>query len=92
MDGLWFYNNGVPTYITGSHYMFIQWSKIDVGFPDYRDANRTFFIFWEACKNDKNSYGMCFLKNRRSGFSYMASSEIVNLATQIYDSNFGIII
>ena len=31
---------------------------------------------------------MCFLKNRRSGFSYMASSEIVNLATQVYDSNF----
>ncbi|MDB4335739.1 hypothetical protein OAA03_00600 [bacterium] len=90
-DGLWFYNNGVPTYITGSHYMFIQWSKIDVGFPDYRDANRTFFIFWEACKNDKNSYGMCFLKNRRSGFSYMASSEIVNLATQVYDSNFGLL-
>ena len=45
MEGLWFYNNGVPTYITGSHYMFIQWSKIDVGYPDYRDANRTFFIF-----------------------------------------------
>mgnify|MGYP003133836301 FL=1 len=90
-EGLWFYNNGVPTYITGSHYMFIQWSKIDVGFPDYRDANRTFFIFWEACKNDKNSYGICFLKNRRSGFSYMASSEIVNQATQVYDSNFGLL-
>jgi hypothetical protein len=90
-DGLWFFNNGVPTYITGSHYMFIQWSKIDVGYPDYRDANRTFFIFWEACKLDKNSYGMCFLKNRRSGFSYMASSEIVNQATQTYDSNFGLL-
>ena len=90
-DGLWFYNNGVPTYITGSHYMFLQWSKIDIGYPDYRDANRTFFIFWEACKKDKNSYGMCFLKNRRSGFSYMASSEIVNQATQMYDSNFGLL-
>ena len=91
MEGLWFYNNGVPTYITGSHYMFIQWSKIDVGYPDYRDANRTFFIFWEACKLDKNSYGMCFLKNRRSGFSYMASSETVNLSTMTYESRFGIL-
>ena len=91
MDGLWFYNNGVPTYITGSHYMFIQWSKIDIGYPDYRDANRTFFIFWEACKLDKNSYGMCFLKNRRSGFSYMASSETVNLSTMTYESRFGIL-
>ena len=91
MEGLWFYNNGVPTYITGSHYMFIQWSKIDVGYPDYRAANRTFFIFWEACKLDKNSYGICFLKNRRSGFSYMASSEIVNLSTMTYESRFGIL-
>ena len=91
MEGLWFYNNGVPTYITGSHYMFIQWSKIDVGYPDYRAANRTFFIFWEACKLDKNSYGMCFLKNRRSGFSYMASSETVNLSTMTYESRFGIL-
>ena len=32
-DGLWFYNNGEPTYITGRHYMFLQWSKIDVGYP-----------------------------------------------------------
>jgi len=90
-DGLWFYNNGVPTYITGSHYMFIQWSKIDIGYPDYRTANRTFFIFWEACKLDKNSYGMCFLKNRRSGFSYMASSEAVNLASMTYESSFGLL-
>ena len=90
-DGLWFMNNGEPTYITGSHYMFIQWSHIDVGYPDYREANRKFFIFWEACKLDPDCMGMCFLKNRRSGFSYMASAEMVNQATQIYDSNFGLL-
>ena len=42
-DGHWFYNNGKPTYITGSHYVYLQWTKIDVGFPDYREANRWFF-------------------------------------------------
>ena len=60
-DGLWFMNNGEPTYITGSHYMFIQWSHIDVGYPDYRDANRKFFVFWEACKLDPDCMGMCCL-------------------------------
>ena len=90
-DGLWFMNNGEPTYITGSHYMFIQWSNIDVGYPDYRDANRKFFLFWQACKIDPNCMGMCFLKNRRSGFSYMASAEMVNQATQTYESNFGLL-
>jgi hypothetical protein len=38
-----------------------------------------FFIFWEACKADSRCYGMAYLKNRRSGFSFMASGEIVNL-------------
>ena len=47
------YNKGVPTYLTGTHYMYLQWSKIDVGPPDFREANRLFFIFWEACKADK---------------------------------------
>ena len=28
-EGFWFNNNGKPTYITGTHYMYLQWSKID---------------------------------------------------------------
>ena len=90
-DGYWFYNNGMPTYITGSHYMYLQWSKIDVGAPDYRESNRLFFIFWEACKADNRCYGMCYLKNRRSGFSFMSSAELVNQATISSDARFGIL-
>tara|TARA_B000000557_G_scaffold263629_1_gene266887 strand:+ start:13168 stop:15375 length:2208 start_codon:yes stop_codon:yes gene_type:complete len=89
--GYWFYNKGVPTYITGSHYMYLQWSKIDVGKPDYREANRLFYIFWEACKADKRCYGMCYLKNRRSGFSFMSSGETVHQATISSDARFGIL-
>ena len=47
-EGFWFTNNNIPTYLTGSHYMYLQWSKIDVGAPDFRESNRLFFIFWEA--------------------------------------------
>ena len=90
-EGFWFYNKGVPTYITGSHYMYLQWTKIDVGKPDFREANRLFFIFWEACKSDIRCYGMCYLKNRRSGFSFMASSELVHQATISSDSRYGIL-
>ncbi|ASF00725.1 hypothetical protein [uncultured virus] len=90
-EGFWFTNNGKPTWITGTQYMYLQWSKIDVGAPDFREANRLFYIFWEACKADKRSYGMCYLKNRRSGFSFMSSAETVNLATLASDSRFGIL-
>ena len=90
-EGFWFNNNGKSTYITGTHYMYLQWSKIDVGAPDFREANRLFYIFWEACKADKRCYGMCYLKNRRSGFSFMSSAETVNLATISSDSRYGIL-
>ena len=90
-QGFWFNNKGTPTYITGSHYMYLQWSKIDVGKPDFREANRIFYIFWEACKADDRSYGMCYLKNRRSGFSFMSSGETVAQATITSDARFGIL-
>ena len=90
-EGFTFYNNGNPIYITGAHYMYLQWSKIDVGAPDFRESNRLFFIFWEACKADRRCYGMCYLKNRRSGFSFMSSAELVNQATISSDARFGIL-
>ena len=90
-QGYWFMNNGKPKYITGSHYMYLQWTNIDVGYPDYREANRILFIFWEACKADKRSFGMIYLKIRRSGFSFMSSSECVNTGTLAKDSRVGIL-
>lgn len=90
-EGFWFYNNGSPTYVTGTHYMYLQWTKIDVGHAEFREANRIFFLFWEACIADERSYGMCYLKNRRSGFSFMSSAELVNTATLARDSRLGIL-
>ena len=89
--GYWFMNNGTPTYITGAHYMYLQWTNIDVGYPDFREANRILFLYWEACKADKRSFGMTYLKIRRSGFSFMSSSECVNIATLARDSRIGIL-
>ena len=90
-NGFWFMNNGEPTYMTGTHYMYLQWTKIDVGLPDFRESNRIFFIFWEACKADARSFGMCYLKNRRSGFSFMSSAETSNTGTIVRDSRIGIL-
>ena len=71
--------------------MYLQWTKIDVGSPEFREANRIFYIFWEACVADNRSFGMCYLKNRRSGFSFMSSCEGVNTATISRNSRIGIL-
>ena len=90
-SGFWYMSNGKPVYITGAHYMYLQWTSIDVGYPDFREANRILFLFWEACKADKRSFGMIYLKIRRSGFSFMSSSECVNTGTLVKDSRVGIL-
>ena len=90
-NGHWFINNSVPTYITGTHYMYLQWTKIDIGLPDFRESNRIFYIYWEACKADNRSFGLDYLKNRRSGFSFMSSAEISNTGTIVRDSRIGIL-
>jgi len=89
--GFWFMNNGVKTYMTGSHYMYCQWSKIDIGYPDFREANRVFWIYWEACKADNRCYGIDYLKIRRSGFSFMASAEAINIGTLAINAKIGLL-
>ena len=89
--GHWFMNNGKPTYLTGTHYMYLQWTKIDIGLPDFRESNRIFYIYWEACKADSRSFRICYLKNRRSGFSFMSSSETSNQGTIVRDARLGIL-
>jgi hypothetical protein len=90
-SGMFFKNNGISSYVTGSHYMYIQWTSIDVGYPDFREANRIFWIYWEACRADKRSFGMDYLKIRRSGFSFMGSSECINVGTLARDARVGIL-
>jgi hypothetical protein len=90
-NGFWFLNKKQKTYITGTHYMYLQWTKIDVGLPEFRESNRIFFIYWEACKADTRCFGMCYLKNRRSGFSFMSSSELVNIGTITKNARLGIL-
>lgn len=44
--GFWFYNNGVPTFLTGKHYFYLQWWKLeDDIYGDFRDADRRYFLF-----------------------------------------------
>ena len=90
-NGYWFTNKGKKTYITGGNYMYLQHTKIDVGHPDFREANRIYYIYWEACKADNRCYGIVYLKIRRSGFSFMGSSVSVETATLARDSRIGML-
>lgn len=89
-EGVWFYNNGEATYITGEHWMFLQWSKIDIGYPDFYEPQRLIEIHWEACVVDERSLGQAHTKCRRSGLTNIASAGLANDATQVKDKLLGI--
>jgi hypothetical protein len=89
-EGVWFYNNGVPTYITGRHYIFLQWSKIDIGYPSYLSFQREIFLHMAACEADPNCIGQLYTKCRRSGYTNICASVLVDEATQVKEKLLGI--
>ena len=89
-EGLWFYNKGEATYITGRHYMLLQWTKIDIGYPSYLAFQRDIFIHMAACESDPRCIGQLYTKCRRSGYTNICSSVLLDEATQVKDKLLGI--
>lgn len=65
--GAWFLNNGVPTYITGTHYFFLTHWTLDVGLPEYRHMDYEFFHAWDFCVQSGDCAGLIILTKRRQG-------------------------
>jgi hypothetical protein len=89
-EGLWFMNKGEPTYITGHHYMFLQWSKIDIGYPGYLDFQRKLFTHFAACEADPRCLGQIYTKCRRSGYTNMSAATLVDEGSQVTEKLLGI--
>jgi len=89
-EGFWFYNNGTPTYITGRHYMMLQWTKLDVGYPYFLNFQREIYLHMAACESDSRCIGQLYTKCRRSGYTNICSSVLVDEATQVKDKLMGI--
>jgi hypothetical protein len=89
-EGVWFWNNGEATYITGRHYMMLQWSKLDIGYGDYLEFQRRLFIHFAAIENDPRAIGQNYVKCRRSGYTNMSAAILVDEGTQVKDKLLGI--
>ena len=89
-DGYWFYNNGNIEYMTGVHYFYCNWWKIDVGFPRWREADRDFFYIWDLCVKDPNCFGLILMGGRRMGKSYMGTGMLYEYGSKTENTNVGI--
>jgi hypothetical protein len=89
-EGYWFYCGGKLTYITGHHYYYLNYYRIDIGYPHYRDRDRRFFLIWDFAEKDPDTYGLLYIKPRREGGTYKAGSINLNTVTSHSDYHGGI--
>jgi hypothetical protein len=90
--GYWFYNNGVPTFITGKNYFYLQWWKLeDDIYPDYRDADRRYYHFLNHWENVLWCIGIGRGKKRREGASSQATANLIYECIFFTNSNCGLV-
>lgn len=82
-NGFWFLLNGVPTYITGRHYYYLQyWTLENRKHPEYRDTSRRYYLYLDHWHNVYWCRGVLRGKGRRSGASSESSSnEVCHVTT-----------
>lgn len=90
LNGFWFMNNGVPTYLTGMHYLYLQWWSIDIGYPKFRIPDLEKFYFMEYCIQDPLCMGMLEVTKRRFGKSFVAGLFVTEYTTRTKMTNGGI--
>jgi hypothetical protein len=90
LNGFWYMNNGTPTYLTGLHYLYLQWWPIDIGYPKFRIPDLEKFYFMEYCIQDPLCMGMLEVTKRRFGKSFVAGLFVSEYITRTKMTNGGI--
>ncbi len=90
LNGMWFMNCGMPVYITGSHYMYMQWWQLDTGYPRFRVPDMEYFYFLQYCIEDPECMGMLEITKRRFGKTYRGGLFLYEYPTRTRMTNAGI--
>jgi hypothetical protein len=76
--GYWFKNNGVETYITGTHWYYLNWCATNVGYMDYRNTDRRIFYCMASVEDDPRAGGLVYVSRRRGGKTYIAGAWMLD--------------
>jgi len=88
-NGLWYMNNGIPNYITGNNYYFLQWGDMLNGalddngnsYPSYRKFQRDLFYFIDLCDVNEDCLGGFVAKSKKVGATQIFASVYANKGT-----------
>jgi len=90
LNGFWYTNNGKPLFLTGLHYLYLQWWSIDIGYPKFRIPDLEKFYFMDYCIQDPLCMGMLEVTKRRFGKSFVAGLFVSEYITRTKMTNGGI--
>lgn len=95
-SGVWFYNNGEPTYITGNHYAILQWlamhqcdNSVEPGssYGQYYQFQRDIAYYFEICKTVEYARGGLLIKPKKTGMTQFFSLICLNEAMTNREKN-----
>ena len=90
--GIWVYIKGVPKYITGKYYFFLQYYILEDGnSPEFREADRVYYLFHEHWYKIQWCLGTIRTKKRRDGASSQSCSNILYEAIFYKNTNCGLV-
>ena len=94
LEGMWFMNNGTPTYITGLHYYYLQWIFVAAsqndGYPSFWESDRKFFYYLQHVLENPDCFGMLYVTKRRAGKTMKSVAFILEGITRTKHANGGI--
>jgi hypothetical protein len=76
-NGMWFMNNGEPTYLVGAHVDHLVFNKFDNAFLYYLDSQKERFYFRDLTNKDRICDGRTWIKGRRTGITTEQRTEAI---------------
>ncbi len=95
-EGIWFFNNGEPTYITGDLYASLQWLPMlgcqnDVepnsNYGQYYQFQRDICYYFKICEETNIAFGGVLVKPKKTGITQLISSICLNRAMLLRQKN-----
>lgn len=95
-EGIWFYNDGEPTFLTGNHYAILQWlqmlggtNSVEPGssYGQYYQFQRDAAYYFEHCKVVEYARGGLYIKPKKTGMTQFFSLICLNEAMTVREKN-----
>jgi hypothetical protein len=94
--GVWMWNYNPKKgkseliYIYGLHYFYMNWWKIDIGYPNFRIVDRDSFYILGYCIEDPDCLGLVEVTKRKNGKTYRAGCFLYEYISRSSDTHGGV--